>query len=192
MPSAESIVIFFWLFFIAYWAVSAVGVKKDVTKSRSWGGALLLRILIIVAIVWVLNTGFFPGFWASASSLPIFANATVKAIGVILCATGIAFAIWARRHLGRNWSGSPQMKEDHELVTSGPYRFVRHPIYTGMIAALFGSALVGGPGWFAAFIIFAAVFILRIKKEEGYMMQLFPGQYPGYRKRTKALIPFIW
>lgn len=116
----------------------------------------------------------------------------VQILGVILCVLGLAFAIWARRDLGRNWSGTPSMKEDHELVTSGPYRFVRHPIYTGMILALFGSVLASGIIWLVIFIIFCINFLYQLPVEEKYMMQLFPNEYPEYKKRTKALIPFVW
>ena len=116
----------------------------------------------------------------------------VQLIGVILCAAGIAIAIWARVYLGRNWSGTPSIKEGHELVTSGPYRFVRHPIYTGMILAFLGSALVAGIIWSVVFLFFTINFLYRIPVEERYMTQLFPDQYPEYKKKTRALVPFIW
>lgn len=185
-------IVFFWLIFVATWALSAIGVKRDITKNRPWWQWFFVRVLFIVALIWLLNLPSFSGFWISANSSPFFANMAVQLIGVILAGAGIAFAIWARFNLGRNWSGSPQMKENHELVTSGPYRYVRHPIYTGMTTALFGSALVGGPAWLITFIVFLIIFILRIPKEEGYMMKLFPDQYPAYRARTKALIPGVW
>ncbi len=84
------------------------------------------------------------------------------------------------------------MKIDHELVTSGPYQYVRHPIYTGVLTALFGSGLVNGPFWMVVFVTGALVFAWRIRLEESYMMELFPDQYPEYRARTKALIPAVW
>jgi len=187
-----SFVIIFWFIFILYWGISAIGVKKDIRRGSSWWINFCIRVVLIIALIWVLNLGIFSSFWVSANSLPFFSNPIIQTIGVIFAGAGIAFAIWARRNLGRNWSGTPQIKVGHELVTSGPYRFVRHPIYTGMITALFGSALVGGPSWCVAFIIFTIVFIMRIKKEEKFMMQLFPDQYPAYRARTKAIVPFVW
>lgn len=174
-----------WLTFVAYWVVSAIGVKKNI-KGSSWGRSAGIRILAIVIVIFILQ----------AMSLGHLLDGQfglgVQVIGIILCAAGIAFAIWARRHLGRDWSGTPSIKEGHELVTSGPYRFVRHPIYTGMIIALFGSGLVNGIIWIIFFVVFTVVFLMRIPVEEGYMMQLFPSQYPEYKKRTKALIPFVW
>jgi protein-S-isoprenylcysteine O-methyltransferase Ste14 len=185
MPVTNSLITIFWIAFVVYWLVSAIGVKPNV-RGGSWARGAGIRILITVAVVLLLQ---------ASSSWRVFSytfDFGVQVLGVALCGVGIAFAIWARMHLGRNWSGTPSIKEEHELVTSGPYRFVRHPIYTGMILALFGSALVTGALWFIVFLFLTANFLYRIPVEERYMMQLFPNQYPEYRKRTKALIPFIW
>ncbi len=83
-------------------------------------------------------------------------------------------------------------KENPELVTAGPYRFVRHPIYTGMLLASFGSAFVAGTIWWIIFIVSGVYFIYSHTKEELLMTKEFPQAYPEYMKRTKALIPFIW
>jgi protein-S-isoprenylcysteine O-methyltransferase Ste14 len=189
---ANLIVTIAWVVIILYWIISAVGVKKNVSRTSSWWASFLLRVVFIIAVVIILDSGLLNGFWIEFNALPIFQNLVLQIIGVILTLGGIAFAIWARVHLGRNWSGTPSIKQDHELVTSGPYRFVRHPIYTGIGFGLLGSALVVGPAWLIAFIIFTIVFIFRIPVEEKYMMQLFPDQYPAYRRRTKALVPWVW
>lgn len=183
----NQVTLLLWIAFIVYWWVSAIGVKKNI-EGRSWARGAGLRILFVVAIILILqaSSSITPsGFWGYR-----FGYGTELA-GAILCAAGIAFAIWARVHLGRDWSPTPSIKEGHELVTTGPYRFVRHPIYTGMILALFGSALVNGVVWFIVFVVFSVMFLWRIPIEEGYMMRLFPDQYPEYKKRTKAIIPFI-
>lgn len=184
----SQIIIFCWIIFVAYWAVSSIGVKKNIRQRGAGGGMLWLRILMIVILIRLLPSRF-PSLFRESLA---FHNAVFGIIGVVLCSAGIAFAIWARRHLGRNWSSTPSIKEGHELVTSGPYRFVRHPIYTGMLLAILGSALAAGPVWLLVFLIAAAVFITRIKTEETYMMQLFPDQYPAYKMGTKALIPLVW
>jgi protein-S-isoprenylcysteine O-methyltransferase Ste14 len=186
------LIIIFWLIFWIYWIVSAVDTKQNVKGVGSFSGWLGGRIIFAIIVILFLNLPQFSGWWNWANSWAIFQNLAVRIVGVILAAAGISFAIWARRHLGRDWSGTPRMKVGHELVTSGPYRFVRHPIYTGMLAALFGSALVAGPIWFVVFVIAAAVFIRRIGIEEKYMMELFPDQYPAYRARTKTLVPGVW
>lgn len=187
-----SFITFFWLIFFVTWIISAFGVKRDVTRHSSWWRFFIIRVCFIIFVAWLLNQSVFYNFWVNFNGVPLFANTTIRLIGTILCGAGIAFAIWARFHLGRNWSGSPQMKENHELVTSGPYRFVRHPIYTGMLAAIIGSVLASGPAWSVALVFVVVMIAVRIPKEEKFMMQLFPDQYPAYRARTKALIPFIW
>lgn len=174
-----------WFIFILYWAISAIGVKKNIRDSK-WQRNFGIRIVLIVVVVIALQFSSFWKFFGYQSSL------SVQLIGVVLCVLGMAFAIWARWHLGKNWSGTPSIKEGHELVVSGPYRLVRHPIYTGMLTALLGSALTGGIIWLVIFIIFCINFIYRVPVEERYMMQIFPQQYPEYKKKTKVLIPFIW
>ena len=179
-----------WAVFILYWAISMRGIKKDIGGANAWRRSALARIVIIVCVfagVYFLDSRQWFGLSYNENT-----GIAAQSIGAILCCAGIALAIWARRNLGTNWSGAPSVKEGHELVTFGPYRFVRHPIYTGIIAAFLGSALVGGPTWLILFLIMGGMFIWRIRIEEGFMMQLFPGQYPEYKKRTKALIPFIW
>ena len=185
MLTLNIIITLLWIVFVVYWFVSAIGVKENV-KSGSWAHFAGFRILAAVIVVILLQQG---SSWKFVAYQFDFG---VRLTGAILCVLGIGIAIWARVYLGRNWSGTPSMKKDHELVTSGPYHSVRHPIYTGMILALFGSALAAGVIWFIMFLCFAAMFLYRIPIEERYMMQLFPDQYPAYKKRTKALVPFIW
>ena len=175
----------FWFGFILYWLVSAFSVKKNI-KSGDWSRDVGIRILIIIVVIVLFQV---TSYW---HYLGYRFSPGVQLAGVIFCVAGLAFAVWARVHLGTNWSGTPSMKEGHELITSGPYRLVRHPIYTGMLLAIFGSALVGGVVWLAVFIVFTANFLYRIPLEERYMMQLFPDQYPEYKKRTKALAPWVW
>jgi len=179
------IIFVLWLVFILYWIISAIGVKKNI-HSKEWQHDAGIRILLVIIVIVLLQLG---SYW---QFLGYQFSQNIQAFGVVLCVLGIAFAIWARAHLGKNWSGTPSMKEGHELVTSGPYRFVRHPIYTGMLFALLGSAFVGGIIWLAIFVILVANFLYRIPVEERYMMQLFPDAYPEYKKRTKELIPFVW
>jgi protein-S-isoprenylcysteine O-methyltransferase Ste14 len=184
----STIISVFWIIFIAYWLVSAIGVKKNVKRSGAWARSAGIRLVFIIIIL-VFFSVLYRGYNYNNIFIP---SPAVQVIGVALSALGIAFAIWARVHLGRDWSGIPSMKEGHELVTSGPYRFVRHPIYTGILLAIFGSALVGGVFWIIVFIVSCVTFLYRIPVEEGFMMQLFPNTYPDYKKRTKALIPFVW
>ena len=120
------------------------------------------------------------------------ANPVISGLGVILCAAGMAFLVWARQHLGGNWSQTVSIKHGHELVTSGPYRYVRHPMYLGGFVACIGSAIVGGGAWVFLLVILGSVFLWRVAAEDKLMAQQFPTEYPDYKKRTHALIPFVW
>lgn len=185
MSIAYIIVITSWVVFLAYWAISAIGVKRDVNETK-WGKNAVNRILVLIfaiAVFWIASHVGFSQYRFGE---------TVDIIGAALSVIGIAFAIWARWNLGRNWSGTPAMKEGHELITSGPYTFVRHPIYTGMLVAILGSTLTGGWLWLTVFVVSCIFVLSKIRVEERYMMQLFPDTYPAYKKRTKALIPFVW
>lgn len=171
-----------WIVFIVYWAVAARNVKRNVYEQARWRRLLGPAILVLAVL---------------ASGVPAFRGTFIpqdtatRAIAVLLCASGFAFAIWARRRLGRNWSGQPSLKEGHELVISGPYRFVRHPIYSGILAAMFGTALINDALWLVAAGLFCALFISRAREEERLMLRQFPGEYPAYRRRTKMLIPLL-
>jgi protein-S-isoprenylcysteine O-methyltransferase Ste14 len=115
------------------------------------------------------------------------------ALGVALCASGVAFAIWARRTLGANWSAEPSIRVGHELVRNGPYHWARHPIYSGILMAFIGTFMGTGRVRTAALLGFVVVVvILKIRIEESLMMRQFPGEYPAYRKSTKALVPFLF
>ncbi len=119
-------------------------------------------------------------------------TALVPGAGALLTVTGCAFAVWARIVLGGNWSGRVTVKAAHELITRGPYALARHPIYTGMLTALAGTALVVGE-WraLAGLAIFVLAFTVKMNQEERLMMQTFPEAYPLYRQRVKALIPGV-
>jgi protein-S-isoprenylcysteine O-methyltransferase Ste14 len=113
------------------------------------------------------------------------------AMGVALVIVGLAFAIWARVHLGGNWSGTVTIKQGHELIRSGPYAYVRHPIYTGLLAALLGTTLASGTVHAAIGLAIIAVALVRKSRvEEGFMREIFPDAYPRYSAEVPALIPF--
>lgn len=176
-----------WAIGIGYWIIKAAGNKKTVRRVPV--GPRLIA-LGLIALSWCLLLNPTHG-WTTRTILP--GNDAVEWVAVALCATGVAFAIWARHTLGRNWSGVPTVKEDHELIVSGPYRFVRHPIYTGLLLAVFASAFVatGRLGGLLFFLILAVLLHFKAQIEEKFMLQTFPQSYPEYRRRTKAIIPFI-
>lgn len=179
-----------WIIFILYWLVSAFFVKKSVTK-QNLRSAILWRVVVIVIVILFIKfdksaaVSFFGFLSQSLFSFPI--------AGAVLNVFGLFGAIWARTVLGRNWSGYVTYKEDQELVTTGPYRLIRHPIYTSLLLMFIGVILYYGYLFlFVIFGIVAITFILRTKKEEEIMTKLFGKKYLDYMKRTKRLIPGIY
>jgi protein-S-isoprenylcysteine O-methyltransferase Ste14 len=110
---------------------------------------------------------------------------------VVVLVSGLSLAVWARIYLGRNWGMPMTLKRDPELVTSGPYRFVRHPIYSGILLGLLGTALATNLYWLIAFGVCLVYFAYSARVEEANLTRTFPTTYPGYRSRTKMLIPFV-
>jgi protein-S-isoprenylcysteine O-methyltransferase Ste14 len=149
-----------------------------------WARELRIRALIVVLVVILVRLGAFRGH--GIHSDPIRA-----AFGLFLFAVGLLFAIWARLHLGRNWGTPMTRKDDPELVTSGPYGLVRHPIYSGILAAGVGTA-IGLSWWWLAVVGLAAIyFVYSATVEERFLAEQFPDEYPAYKRSTKMLVPFV-
>jgi protein-S-isoprenylcysteine O-methyltransferase Ste14 len=190
MKILQAIVSASWLFLIIYWIVSARGAKKNLEGKNTWARGALLRFVLAIVII-------------SAVSLHLpFLDAMFRffqptlysaALGSVLCLAGVTFAAWARYKLGRNWSSYPAAKEHPELVTDGPYKIVRHPIYTGVMTGALGSALAIGFSWLLIFIFISAVFVSRLALEENIVEGAFPEAYAQYKRKTPwQLIPGIW
>jgi len=173
-----------WLIWLLFWLVSAIDTKRTVRREGNWSVSVFLLFVVLYAA--------FARVGGPLRHHLMPSPAWIAPTAVILCAIGLGFSIWARVVLGRNWSSTPTIKEGHELIQAGPYRLVRHPIYTGLLLAAFASCLYSHRVMDA--IIFAAVLLALIPKmrtEERLMLEQFPEAYPEYMKRTKALIPFI-
>jgi protein-S-isoprenylcysteine O-methyltransferase Ste14 len=116
----------------------------------------------------------------------------IKWFGLALATAGVLLACWSRHILGRNWSSVVQIKQDHELIDSGPYRYIRHPIYTGLLLAFAGSALkVGDLRGLLAVAIVLASFWRKLRLEERWLTERFGSSYTAYMQRTKALVPGV-
>jgi protein-S-isoprenylcysteine O-methyltransferase Ste14 len=175
-----------WGVFIIVWAITSLQVKASVRQRGFNRSAILWRLVVFVVAVGV-------GEAVARGLLPmaIFPYG-VRLAGVAITALGIGFAIWARLTLGRNWGMPMTVRENPELVTGGPYAFVRHPIYTGVLGGLLGTALVVGVWWFAVALLGCGYFLISARQEERDMLERFPGAYPTYKARTKQLIPFVY
>ncbi|MGO9248489.1 MAG: methyltransferase family protein [Solirubrobacteraceae bacterium] len=168
-----------WIVFWVYWLASAFGVKEG-RAARRRIPMVGLSVLSVLLLVRVFRGG----------SLAIH-SPVLGAIGAVVFASGIALAIWARIQLGRNWGMPMTQKAEPELVTSGPYRFVRHPIYSGLLAGLLGTALVTNLIGLIVVAILGGYFYYSASVEEKNLIATFPTAYPAYRTSTKMLIPFV-
>ncbi len=183
------LIVALWIVFVVYWLVSAMRTKRSVGR-RPWGWEAVLRVLVIALILIALQV---PAVRQAARDEEAWAaaRALMGLAGAVLCVLGFGLAFWARVHIGRNWGRPMSRKADPELVTSGPYAFVRHPIYAGMILAMLGSSLAMSLFWALPLAAFGGYFVYSARREERIMTELFPEQYPAYRTRTKMLVPFV-
>jgi protein-S-isoprenylcysteine O-methyltransferase Ste14 len=176
-----------WLLWGLYWLVAAASSKRTVRRESA--GARLAYVIPL--LIGALLIGWRGVPWAPLAARLWPSSLTAWWIGLVLVATGMGFSVWARVHLGTNWSGSVTVKEGHELIRSGPYAYVRHPIYTGLIASLLGTAIaVGTAGAALGFAIISASFVRKLRAEEVFMRETFPVEYPRYRAEVPGLVPF--
>jgi len=177
-----------WLSWAGYWWLLSGNVKASARRDSLPSRLLYaLPLLLGILLLWVPNV---PVPVLGKRFLPW--TAWTFWTGAALAAAGLLFAVWARRHLGRNWSGSVTIKEGHELITHGPYAMVRHPIYAGLLTALAGSAVARGE-WrgVLAVLIAALAFWRKVQIEERWMREHFGEPYQSYSRRVAALVPFI-
>ena len=177
-----------WVAWAVYWFVASRRVKATRREESPLSRAGHIVPLGIAA--WMLWAPHLPGGFLEGRFVPN--SPATYWTGVVIVAAGLLFAIWARNVLGRNWSGTVTLKQDHELIRSGPYRYVRHPIYTGLLLAFAGSAIARGEwrGLVALAIAFVALW-RKLKLEEKWMIETFGEAYLRYRAEVRALIPFV-
>lgn len=176
-----------WLSWAAYWWLAARGAKA-VERRENLGSRLLhiVPLLFGAALLWIDRM---PVPWLT-ERLIRWAPWQFWTAALVTVA-GLAFAVWARVHIGRNWSGTVTIKQDHELIASGPYALVRHPIYTGLLLAFIGTACARGD-WRGVLAVVVVVVSLwrKLRMEERWMTERFGAHYEAYRQRVPALIPF--
>ena len=177
-----------WIAWLAYWVVSSRNVKPD--QWREGGGAqLLYRIPMILAAMLLAFSRWLPSV-LRLRGVP--AATWASALGALLVAAGLGLSVWARMHLGRNWSAHVVVKEGHSLIRTGPYRRVRHPIYTGILLAFLGMAVaIGEVRAILAFGLALASFGYKALAEEARMRAVFP-EYEEYRRESAALVPWVY
>jgi protein-S-isoprenylcysteine O-methyltransferase Ste14 len=177
-----------WVSYSAYWWAMSRNVKE--TERQEPASSRITRLILIIcafALLWLprvplrlLNGRFLPdGVWCFWS-------------GAAITAAGLLFSVWARRHLGKNWSQAVTLKEDHELITTGPYALVRHPIYTGLLLGFIGCAVARGEwrGLLAVALVFVALW-RKLRLEEEWMRAQFGVSYEAYSRQVAALVPYL-
>jgi protein-S-isoprenylcysteine O-methyltransferase Ste14 len=179
-----------WLVFVLYWAIAAGRAKRGVT-TQGWWKQIMLRLGVVALVVVALRS---PLVRHELQAAQAYQNHSLLmgAVGAALTVLGVALAVLARVYLGRNWGMPMSRKEDPELITTGPYALLRHPIYTGMMIAMLGSAIGGSINWVLPLVAGGAYFIYSATREEELMRAQFPDAYPPYMRRTWMLLPFVW
>ncbi|HET6911638.1 MAG TPA: isoprenylcysteine carboxylmethyltransferase family protein [Mycobacteriales bacterium] len=170
-----------WLAFWLYWLAAAVGVKAG---RSMWGRFGASRLVIAVVVIVLVRLHVFRGHMHD--------GAWLGGVGFAMFVLGLGLAIWARLHLGRNWGSPMSQKQDPELVTTGPYRWIRNPIYSGIILAMIGTALAVSVFWLIPVALLGGYFVYSAFVEQRFMASQFPDQYPAYQQSTKMLIPFVF
>lgn len=178
-----------WAAMFAVWFLTSLKLKQT-SRSRS-EGASRIAVYIVWAGWWLL---FAHGFRLDPLSRRLFETSTaISYTGLGITAVGLVFAVVARLYIGTNWSPLIQVKEGHELIRTGPYAVVRHPIYTGLMLATLGTAIVYGElSGFLGFIMVVAAWGYKSRLEESAMAEQFGAQYETYRTHVKGLVPFVW
>lgn len=184
MHTVDVVIPVLWVVFWVYWLAAAFNTKGTSRRSMS---SVPLRLAIIVIIVASVHAHVF-----SSHSVTTIDDPWLEGFGTAVFVAGLALAVWARVYLGRNWGTPMSERIDPDLITTGPYRFVRHPIYTGIILAFAGTTMAVSLYWVLPLVLVGAYFVYSATVEEHTMLRAFPDAYPAYRKRTKMLIPFVF
>ena len=172
-----------WIAFWVGWLAAALTAKRA-AQSRM-GQFVGSRVVIFFILYLLVRSGVFKGHHV------IVSNPVLQGIGMALFLMGLGLAVWARVYLGRNWGSPMSEKVDAELVTTGPYQYIRNPIYSGIILAAIGTAVGISWYWVVGAVLVGTYFIYSAIVEERIMERRFPATYPAYKQSTKRLIPFI-
>jgi protein-S-isoprenylcysteine O-methyltransferase Ste14 len=188
MQAADILFALIWIAFYAYWLISAWKTRSPVKRKQSRLSYFMYGIVWVA--IWIFLINWFSPDLMTARIVPDSIGYTI--IGLLITLAGLAFAIWARVHLGKNWSGMPAIREQHTITRTGPYRFVRHPIYSGILLGLLGTAI--GIGYFIIFccvLLILVLFVIKFRMEEQFLEEEFGEEYARYKREVRALVPFL-
>ena len=190
----QYIIISCWVIFGLYWFISSSSVNF-IQETRGWLAGNWHGIFLLIGGLFLSNLPFLAKVGVSISSLTILlipSSIVINVVIIVFAVTGLIVAMIARRTLAGNWSRAVAFKEDHELITTGLYHYVRHPIYTGILLMISATALsVGTLSAGIGFVIIVLGLWLKLLAEEELLTKHFPKEYLAYKDRTKALIPYV-
>jgi protein-S-isoprenylcysteine O-methyltransferase Ste14 len=174
-----------------FWLANAFRAKRSIHNNKARLG-VGFRIVIVIVFLVLMHV---PALYRTVLNIYVksfYTNIFIGSIGFFIFCLGFTLLIWARVRLGKNWGEPMTVKEKPQLVTTGPYALIRHPIYAGFIIAMLGTTLVINLIWLIPFILLSAYFVYSLNVEEKDLIKQFPNEYKEYKKRTKALFPFIY
>ena len=184
----DNLITLLWVAFLVYWQIMAARAKT--TARLEPAGSRVLRVVLFAVALVLYSWHTIPVAWLRIQLWP--GSYALYNVGIAVTAAGIAFAVWARVHLGTNWSRSVTLKKDHELITTGPYHLVRHPIYTGILFGLMGATIAEGQvRSVIALALIAWSLWRKLSLEEKWMREEFGETYAEYSRHTAALVPGI-
>jgi len=176
-----------WIVFFLYWQIKSADTKT--TQRIEPAASRILRVFIFLVAIVILATRI-PLPWLYRHLWPV--RLWSFWLGAVITIAGLLFAVWARVHLGRNWSRSVTIKQGHELISTGPYAVVRHPIYTGILTGFLGMAIsISQVRGFIAFVLVFLAFWIKLRIEEQWMRSQFGETYAAYAHKTAALVPYL-
>jgi protein-S-isoprenylcysteine O-methyltransferase Ste14 len=189
LNACHFLIVALWVILLFYWAIAALSVKSGFRGTVS-GKPLAMRAALFSAIVLTFEL-------ARRSpelhvlQLAVFRSVLLAIAGAAIVTAGAILAFTARAAIGRNWGTPGTQRTDTQLVTSGPYGFVRHPIYSGVLLMMIGTAIAMVPLWWIIVAAAGFYFFYSARAEERFMAERFPDEYPVYRSRTKMFLPFV-
>jgi protein-S-isoprenylcysteine O-methyltransferase Ste14 len=173
-----------WIVFWVGWLIAAAGAKSSQGGRTGLARLAGVRVALIVIAVYLVRLNMHGGHQIAASLL-------LGGIGLAVWLAGLGLAVWARIYIGANWGMPMTKREDPDLVTTGPYRLIRHPIYSGIILGLVGTALATSLYGLIVAAVLTAYFGYSAVTEERFLAKQFPDTFPAYKARTKMLVPFL-
>jgi len=180
-----------WLVLIVYWSVSTSAVMRRIGHRWVWWREIAIRLGFFALVVVVLQVAAAGGVLPNATPYAFNSSLVLGLIGFGCSVLGIGLAILARAYLDQNWGTDTADRQHAELLTTGPYALVRHPLYSGLLFAMLGSAIGQSLLWLLPLIVYGPYFVRGARREEELLIEKFPDRYPAYMKRTKMLLPFV-